>query len=303
MSKHELWRSIVGNRLAIVLFLLLTLLGPPVPALYGQALPDAVEAVGYDVSAEMDWENGRLLVEITSPIQASSRRRPTAPYETERRIDEAADELILDELLPLQYDHQRTLADVLERDVSLFADLRAAVSAREKLSVIQSRNLQELTVAYAVPVVPELTTRLVSYDTPLPLPRRLVWTPTTSFSGLVIYVPQQLEVRGAGTSALQPALFPRILDEGLKVLFERGTMLPEAFANGGSIVYVEEFGDPAVERRAGPAPLRVIARELFGIEPADIIISDGDAATLLYSPSAAHILRNGRIVVVAPRPN
>ena len=248
----------------------------------------------------MDWQDGRLLVEITAQIQINGRRRPTAPYETERRIDEAADELILDQLLPVQYDHQHTLADLLENDVSLFPHLRAAVSAREKLSAIQSRNLQELTVRYSVPVVPELTSLLVTYDRPLPLPSRLLWTPTTSFSGMVIYVPQRLEVRGGETSAVQPALFPRILDEELNVLFERGTMHPEALAEIGSIVYVGDFDDPALERRAGAAPLRIMARELFGIAPADIIVSEEDAATLLYSPSAAEILRNGRIVVVSP---
>jgi hypothetical protein len=54
--------------------------------------------------------------------------------------------------------------------------------------------------------------------------------------------------------------------------------------------------DAALEERIGTNPLRVIAREVYGAVPTDLVIDRDDALLVLSSENNRKLLREGRVI-------
>jgi hypothetical protein len=142
----------------------------------------------------------------------------------------------------------------------------------------------------------------LSHSTPSPLPQPLEWTATKAWSGIVITAEGPLPVHGeAGeTDRLSPGLFPRIFDADMNLIVDRSTVDPESLLRQGPLAYATAFG--AAERsRVGDTPLRIRARELFGINRTDLVISREDALRILSSAEGRKLVATGRILVVTGR--
>jgi hypothetical protein len=56
--------------------------------------------------------------------------------------------------------------------------------------------------------------------------------------------------------------------------------------------------DEELERLVGPNPLRILAREVYGLRPTDPVIDIEDANTILANENNRRLLREGRVAVV-----
>jgi hypothetical protein len=62
--------------------------------------------------------------------------------------------------------------------------------------------------------------------------------------------------------------------------------------------YAQSLDDAVVTLRAGPLPLRLAARGVFGDKATDIVLPTQGARQLLTLPENIALLQEGRIVIV-----
>ena len=132
-----------------------------------------------------------------------------------------------------------------------------------------------------------------------PIRRSLGYVATRKFSGLLIHAKGRLPEAGSSRmTAARPALFPRIWDEQMNLVLDKGMCSPEALARWGMVGYALDPDEDAAVLRVGNFPLRLAARGVFGDKPADIVISTDGARKLLTLAENIALLREGRIVIV-----
>jgi hypothetical protein len=128
----------------------------------------------------------------------------------------------------------------------------------------------------------------------------LEWSPSRSYTGIVIYAEGELPVHGERLAArLRPCLFPRVFDEGMELLAGRTLVDPEALRSGGVLGYARALDGPAAAR-VGDSPLRITARAVFGSGRTDLVVSREDALRILSRPENRELVRLGRILVILP---
>ncbi len=132
-----------------------------------------------------------------------------------------------------------------------------------------------------------------------PIRRRPGYVTTRKFTGILISATGVLPAAGTNRmTAARPALFPRLWDEQMNLVLEKGMCSPQALARWGMVGYAQGLDDPVVSLRAGVLPLRLAARGVFGDKAADIVISTDGARQILALPENISLLQQGRVVIV-----
>ena len=133
----------------------------------------------------------------------------------------------------------------------------------------------------------------------VPIRRRLGDVTTRAYTGLLIFARGMLPAAGGNRMvAARPALFPRIWDEQMNLVLEKGMCTPESLSRWGMVGYSAAVDDPSADLRVGNVPLRLAARGVFGDNNTDIVVSTDGARQLLALPENIALLREGRIVIV-----
>jgi hypothetical protein len=114
---------------------------------------------------------------------------------------------------------------------------------------------------------------------------------TTSgvYTGIVI------DARGL---ALQPALFPRILDEDGQVLYAPESVQAEVAMQRGYVAYTRVIDSSQVESRVGKNPLLLRARSAAGPGRVNVIMSR-EAGPQLQHTAIRLLLTHGLVIIVA----
>jgi len=128
--------------------------------------------------------------------------------------------------------------------------------------------------------------------------------PTRDYTGIVIYAKGELPVHGESISGkAEPCLFPRVYDDEMSLFLDRTIVAPEVLAGSGEVAeggvlgYASTLG-VETGKRVGEDPMRIMAKELFGDDRTDYIISREDALRILSSAANRELLRQGKVVVV-----
>jgi hypothetical protein len=246
-----------------------------------------------NVESAMDWSNGHFSVyasrSLDPGMSPSDHPRAIAALESEL-LPHVVGELgklalnrdgILSELMagkPALRTSVEMLARSLVREWSRISADRKSVEA--SYSVVLSEVLPEIFAPVSFLKDPEVS---------------MGWMPVPEdgWTGIVIFVPDKLRVRGTGIDAkIRTALFARILTVDLEVLSDP--------ANGNRIPYSYRMMDERnlAEPLIGRRPFQVMARELYGEYACDIILGREDSDRLLSSESGRKALMDGRIVIL-----
>jgi hypothetical protein len=268
--------------------------GVPLGAQSVPVSPSEIRASGV-----LDWAVGNLRVSVEGPIDPRTRNAPAAPHYQEQAIQRQMPALIEGVLSDVLFDSSRTIGDVLESRPELIADLREVGENVEASYSRVSEDLSIVEVIYSLDLYPGVIRTVHQPADPRPLPRVLGWHATDEFSGVVILASDLLPVRGEeATSLLRPALLPEIVDTALNPVLTAEHIDPEVFAERGVVSYTTSLDPADWEEVVGSSPLRILAREAFGINRTDIIINRGDAGRLLSTEANRRILSEGRVLVV-----
>ncbi|AHC15565.1 hypothetical protein [Salinispira pacifica] len=251
------------------------------------------------VDSSMDWENGILRVTVSRTVDDRGYNLPAALYSAELEIERRLPDILFRELLNVQVDSWNSLEDTLRNEPELISFIENLSATAEHVSVRPDPSVPVLHSSYALELYPRLSGELVRHGNSFPMNEVLQWQPGSDYSGIVIYAGRELPVHGEQRSAaLEPALFPVIYDENMRVVADKNRLDPEYASRWGVAAYTRGFDESEHRERIGDNPYRIIATSLFGITPSDPLIPPADADVLLYSENNRRLLREGRILII-----
>jgi hypothetical protein len=111
----------------------------------------------------------------------------------------------------------------------------------------------------------------------------------------VVYTGVVIDARGL---AMQPALFPRLVDEQGQTLYAPLQVHATMAAQRGYVTYASTVDSPQMEVRVGKQPLILRARRALGPARVDLVLSAADAAQLQHSEALRQLLMQCRLVIV-----
>jgi hypothetical protein len=255
---------------------------------------------GFASTGGMDWENGMLAVEITRDLDPSTDSMPRAKGDAETEIEARLAPLLVEALSAVQLDSSRSFGDLLSADPTVFSSIRERALSARRDALFLSSDFSRLIARYSLPFFGERgIAAALAHGKEVPIRKRLGYTPSRPFTGLLISARGKLPLSGkSAEGALKPALFPRLFDQEMNVVLEKAMVSPEAIGRWGMVGYAVSLDDDVVFTRAGPNPLRIAARAAFGKSPTDIVISSEAARQLLTLDQNIALLREGKIVIV-----
>ncbi|PKL23946.1 MAG: hypothetical protein CVV47_11800 [Spirochaetae bacterium HGW-Spirochaetae-3] len=268
------------------------------------AAPDAAPLVSTPLGAttSVDWTIGVLRADVELDLAAAGIRLPSGRSQAERSLEEAVPDLVRGAALSVELDSYRTVADSLTDGTLDPAAFEAFLGAGRRIKSSLSRDLGRLVASYEWKLA-DLASLYVRHSVPIDLPAPDRYAPTRAYTGIVVYAKGEYGVRGEHRDGkLRPCLFPRLYDEAMHPLVERNLLYPDALRAWGAVGYATGLSDPIVEARAGAAPLRIMASQIFGSHRTDAIINADDALKILGSPENRELARQGKIVFVIDAP-
>lgn len=252
-----------------------------------------------EYSYEIDWEEEKIRIVITSPVPQSGKNLPGAALRVEREIETMIHSILKEAVSGIQVDSRQTGKHFLREDPELEYLFETFIKSGSRSAAVHSIDLSELTVRYEFPFSPELYRMFIRHEHPVSVPKRIEWYPTADFSGIVIYAKGELRVHGEDEPRqLEPCLFPRIFDEDMELILSKDMLPPDILARGGVNAYTGSLDEGSWQERIGLNPLRMIAEGIFGTDYTDIIISRENAGQILYSANNRSLLSQGKILVI-----
>lgn len=264
----------------------------------------AQSEVTQQVTTAVDWKSGTLLVTVRRPLPQAGPNLPAAVTEVRAAIERDSAAIVVEQLRTLQYDSLRTVNELLLEKPHLVGLLVEAASALRVTDAHPTLDLRHVEVSFQLDLYGGLLATLIRHDRPVSLTGILGWTPTTEYTGIVIYAADELTVHGTGRSAsLQPALLPGIYyysetGDGVERLMEAGYIDPEYARRWGPVLYSDNILDAELSARIGARPLRIIAYGAFGRYPTDLVISYRDALQVLATENNRSLIAEGRVAII-----
>jgi hypothetical protein len=281
------------NRIGIFFLLVATLGG----SLWAQEAGDRQ----IEVSEQVDWERGILILEATLYVEART-FTPNSRFEAERDVERLLPGLFMSAVVDIPFDSYRTIGERLKENQLLFQRLEsAAVNSVSKRYSRVGEELQRIQVQYSFPFYGEggFVVPLIAHSRPHPLDRKLGFVPSRNFTGLVIYAGGELPAHGKDIrQRVQPALFPTLYDENMNKVLSVQMCDPDALRRWGMVAYSATEADSALLERIGAAPLRTVARGVFGINATDLLLPNDAVDRLLVREANREMLAQGRVLIV-----
>jgi hypothetical protein len=261
----------------------------------------AAEAV--TVRPRLAWAAGELVLTAERGLDPNIPSIVRAKSEAQADLEARISPQLAEALAPVAVDSSHTVGELAAENPGFFESLHGLARAARPEAVFLSADLARLTVRWIFPLFGERSvTGSLLPGREAAMRRPLGSAASRAFTGLLIHAQGALPAVGTGaTAVLRPALFPRIWDENMDLVLEKAQVRAAALKERGMVGYLDRLDEVAILKRAGPDPLRVAARAVFGRLPVDVVIPVEAARQLLSVPQNVEALREGRICIVYDR--
>jgi hypothetical protein len=260
-----------------------------------------------EISGMVEWERMELNAVVTLDLASAGIKFPTGRLQAEEIINVEYANLMQPHILAIPIDSSSNIEDLINRnELSLRFPFSIAAAAR-KVSPVLSTDLTHLTASYTIDLT-AVNAQIIRHSQARELPRPLIPVPSADYTGLIIIANENLPVHGRNITALaEPCIFPKVWDTDMNLFYERNVLDPAAAERTSMVRYVSEASifrptpsglSPELTELVGSNPLRIIAREIFGIQPTDPVIDRNDALIILSSEANRRLLREGRVAIV-----
>jgi hypothetical protein len=271
--------------------------------LWGQT--QSPEKAKIDVSGSVEWEQGELSASVSLNLASAGIRLPTGRIQGEEILGDEYLRLLRPHLLSLQADSSSIMEDYISRGELSLNTLDSIILEARKIPPSLSADLAFITGRYSLNFK-AIRSALIRHRRAGEVPRPLIPSASADYTGIVIIADGELPIHGRNSSALiRPCLFPKIWDSNMGEIYERNMTDP---AIGGVMVRyatAEKIFRPTpsglegeLAELAGPNPLRILARGVFGSVPTDPIIDREDALKIISSENNRRLLKEGRVIFI-----
>ena len=131
--------------------------------------------------------------------------------------------------------------------------------------------------------------------TALFLPASSAVTPDGAPKTEAVHTGVVIDARGL---AIQPALFPRIVDERGQTLYAPESVDREAAVQQGYVAYAKVFDQAPAQTRVGEHPLVLRALRVAGESRVDLVLSDAEATRMRDYAATRRLVRQCRVLIV-----
>lgn len=284
--------------------------------LSSQAPAQSAGKTNIDLAGSVEWEGGKINAALSLDLKSAGVRLPAGRIRGEEILLEEYPRILRPCILSLQADSSSTLGDYIRRG-ELDPGALDAPDALNRLLLETgktppslSADLGFMTGRYAL-YLKDLVSLLPRPLRRTEVPRPLIPSPVADYTGIIIIADGELPIHGRNSSALvRPCLFPKIWDTGMTEIYTRNMTDPPGPGGNAMVRYTDAAaifrptpsgleGDLA--GLAGPNPLRIFARSVFGVCPTDPIIDKEDALKIISSEHNRRLLMEGRVIFVLNR--
>jgi hypothetical protein len=270
----------------------------------GLAVLAGAQSPAADISGVLEWDKMEISARVSLELRPLGLALPTGRTQAEELINAEYLALIRPLILSIPVDSSSFVGDlVAEGKFSLRRVENYAFSART-VPPAMSAGMTHIGAAYTISLR-GLSSEFVNNPRPAAPPRVLASRETAAYTGILIIAGGELPLRGTGRKARTlPCLFPKIWDTNMNLIYDRsmlesGETVMVHYASEESIFRDSPSGlSPELTALVGPRPLRILAREVYGIRPTDLVIDEADALTVIAGGENRELLRQGRVVIV-----
>ena len=256
----------------------------------------------YDVSTSLDWIRAEMRAQVGFDLTQAGIRLPTGRFLAEETLREAYPALLKPQLLSLRVDSNSSIGDLVNRGELSLRELDVLCLDADKIPPSLSADLTRITGTYTV-FLEKISSLLLRQRRAIEPEKPLVPVQTADYTGIIIIADSELPVHGRRAQVLlEPCLFPKIWDPNMNLVYDRymlqtGRML--RYAPRESILRPTPSGlEGDLAALLGPNPLRILAREVFGVIPTDPVIDREDALKILSTENNRRLLAEGRVLFV-----
>ena len=245
-----------------------------------------------------NWDSKEFIIEITNTVPMSGKSLPSLKsiIENENKID--LPYIILNGIQELTIDSKTNGKEYITEHPNTIEAILELAADFTKDSSIFSLNFKTLITTYSINIYPDIAGLFLNHSRTTILTPNLDFVPSSSFSGIVIYVDTNLPLYGKhSTGNYAPCLFPRVYNEQLDLIVDPLMVNPEIIIKEGTVGY-QTSAKPMDISRIGNSPLKIKARGIFGINNTDLIISTRDAEKILSRIKNLELIKQGKILII-----
>jgi hypothetical protein len=280
-------------------------------AVFCAALLCAASAVAQEapgMNAEIRWDLMEIRAKVSLDLAGSGLGMPSGRTRGEALLASEYLRLMRQALMKIQVDSSTTLADMVQRGDWGHSALDAISMQATSVPPSLSPSLDSLSSVYTLGM-PAVSSAIISHRRAADIPRTLSPVSAPEYTGIVIMAFDPQRIHGMeGSSQVVPALFPRIWDSEMNLIFERNMVDPSVasmaryFSRDAIFARTPSGLSPEALAVVGERPLRIFARGVFGQTPTDPVISREDALQIISSPENRNLLRNGKVAIILDTP-
>lgn len=252
----------------------------------------------FTANAVQDWQNGTIDAELQLILQKAGLKMPADRNEAFTLIRRYAPSLLKNIYLSVVVDSSHLLGNYVADGSITLNDLIRIIDESEKTDVHLSPK-QDKAVLYDSAALLELSKLFIKHKNaykPTVPPAASI---SNVYSGIVIDARGSLPVHGEYVrDILRPALFPKVRDADMNIIFEKNMVIPEVAQTRRIVQYTTSLDETPYTKFIGTAPLRIVARGLFGVNRTDPVISKEDAAKILSRPENLKLIAEGRVLII-----
>ncbi|MCQ2580179.1 MAG: OmpA family protein [Treponemataceae bacterium] len=249
-------------------------------------------------TSEIDWTTQKFSSTITLDIQKAGINMPSGRATAVERINMQIPLLVKDALLSVKVNSFTELEDwVLREDVTL-EQLSQIIDNGESTPSYFSKNAESLQIAHSISLY-DICAKMLSHQHTYKPKQPMDRIASRAYTGIVIDARGMLPVHGEFiTEGAEPCLFPRIWDETMDLIYEHNMVQPDVIRANGVITYGYSSDISSYKNRVGEDPLVIKARQIYGTNRTDPVISRSDALRILSIPENIDLINQGKVVIL-----
>lgn len=251
----------------------------------------------------VNWTKYSFSSDLSLDVLKSKIPMPSGRAASVNKIQTELPVLIKDPLLSIYVDDTYSLSDlILSGTLTLEQMTKIIDSSKEKPAFFAEGGKKLLT--NHILDLKEIGALLVKHRSTYTQFIPIQTVASRIYTGIVIDARGKLPVHGEFVeSAVEPCLFPKIWNENMDLIYEKNMVEPEIARSQGIVYYSSSKILENYAERVGKDPLWITAKEVFGINRVDPVISFNDYLKITSVKENLDLLKQGKVVILLDEEN
>jgi outer membrane protein OmpA-like peptidoglycan-associated protein len=249
-------------------------------------------------TSSIDWNNNEFTSHVVLDLKTAGFTMPSGRNAAVNKIRQQLPELVKSPLLGIPVDDTTLLGDTVLLDYISLEDLTNIVDDSGDSPGIYSGKTDSISMDNIInlhTIAALMVKHHIPYQSNIPIDQ----VSSRAFTGIVIDMRGSLPVHGEFVQdTAVPCFFPKIYDEEMNLIYEKNMTDPLLVKQIGIVQYSDSLNENDYKNRVGARPLQITAREVYGVNRTDPIISKTDALKILSKPENLELLKQGRVVLL-----